>query len=101
MRTVTLFVPSLFWPETGDTDAYSGLRLPALETLLSRGSVADSACEDELAWLCERDGLDTSDEVLAKQFRLHLHRGIGYLATPHALRSLGDLVCLTINSKQD
>src|SRR4051812_42843201 len=33
---------------------------------------------------CERDGLGTSDEVLARQFRLHLHRGIGYLATPHA-----------------
>src|SRR5579863_2414215 len=28
---------------------------------------------------CERDGLGTSEEVLARQFRLHLHRGIGYL----------------------
>jgi hypothetical protein len=32
---------------------------------------------------CEADGLGTSDEVLAQQFRLHLHRGIGHLATPH------------------
>lgn len=29
---------------------------------------------------CKRDGLDTSDDTLATQFRLHLHRGIGYLA---------------------
>ena len=57
MRTITLFVPSLFWPETGDPDSYSGLRLPALETLLSRGSAADGACENEPAWLCERFGV--------------------------------------------
>ncbi|HYN26990.1 MAG TPA: hypothetical protein VES94_01725, partial [Burkholderiales bacterium] len=57
VRTVTLFVPSLFWPETGDTDSYSGLRLPALETLLSRGSAANSACENESAWICERFGV--------------------------------------------
>jgi DNA sulfur modification protein DndE len=41
---------------------------------------------------CERDGLGTSDDVLVRQFRLHLHRGIGYLATPHAIRSIADLV---------
>ena len=57
VRTVTLFVPSLFWPESGDPDAYSGLRLPALETLLSRGNAADSSCEHEPAWLCERFGV--------------------------------------------
>ncbi len=49
---------------------------------------------------CQRDGLDTSDEVLAKQFRLHLHRGIGYLAAPHAIRSLADLVRLAVDAKQ-
>src|SRR5271166_3498982 len=43
---------------------------------------------------CERDGLGTSDDVLARQFRLHLHRGIGYLATPHAIKSIGDSVAL-------
>jgi DNA sulfur modification protein DndE len=32
--------------------------------------------------------------VLARQFRLHLHRGISYLATPHAVRSIADLVRL-------
>jgi DNA sulfur modification protein DndE len=43
---------------------------------------------------CERDGLGTSDEVLARQFRLHLHRGIGYLAAPQSIRSIGDLIQL-------
>ena len=43
---------------------------------------------------CERDGLGTSDELLARQFRLHLHRGIGYLAAPQAIRSIADLVGL-------
>jgi len=57
VRTVTLFVPSLFWPDTGDTNSYSGLRLPALETLLSRGSAVDSACENESAWICQRFGV--------------------------------------------
>ena len=43
---------------------------------------------------CQRDGLGTSDAVVSRQFRLHLHRGIGYLAAPHTIRSLCDLVCL-------
>ena len=45
---------------------------------------------------CVRDGLPTSDEVLLRQFRLHLHRGIAYLATPQVVRSLGDLVRLAL-----
>ncbi len=43
---------------------------------------------------CVVDGLGTSEEVLARQFRLHLHRGIGYLATPHLIGSIRDLVRL-------
>ena len=45
---------------------------------------------------CEQDGLGTSEDVLARQFRLHLHRGIGYLAAPHATRSIAQLVQLAI-----
>ena len=45
---------------------------------------------------CARDGLGTSEEVLARQFRLHLHRGIGYLAAPHAIRSIAQLVQLAL-----
>jgi DNA sulfur modification protein DndE len=41
---------------------------------------------------CIRDGIQTTDDEVAKQFRLHLHRGISYLATPNAIRSIADLV---------
>jgi DNA sulfur modification protein DndE len=43
---------------------------------------------------CEHDGLGMSDEVLARQLRLHLHRGIGYLAAPQMIRSISDLIRL-------
>jgi hypothetical protein len=36
----------------------------------------------------------TSGEVVSRQFRLQLHRGISYLATPHAIKSIADLVRL-------
>ena len=41
-----------------------------------------------------RDGLPTDDKTLNRQFRLHLHRGISYLATPGAVRSIADLIQL-------
>lgn len=40
---------------------------------------------------CVRDRLDISPETLNRQFRLHLHRGIGYLATPNRIRGVSDL----------
>jgi DNA sulfur modification protein DndE len=43
---------------------------------------------------CVRDGLGTDSETLSRQFRLHLHRGISYLATPNKIRGIGDLVGL-------
>jgi DNA sulfur modification protein DndE len=50
---------------------------------------------------CEANGLGTSDQVLARQFRLHLHRGIGYLATPHLVLSTADLVRIPRQGKDD
>lgn len=50
---------------------------------------------------CVRDGLGCSDEVIAKQFRLHLHRGLSYLATPHAIRSIADLVKQALSTDPD
>lgn len=41
---------------------------------------------------CLKDELDTSDETVAAQFRLHLHRGIAYLAGDRKLRSVAALV---------
>ena len=48
---------------------------------------------------CAAEGLELSDEVLLRQFRLHLHRGISYPATPQAIRSIGDLVRLALNDE--
>ena len=43
---------------------------------------------------CQRDGveLDESGSALNQQFRLHLHRGIAYLAGDKQLQSIEDLV---------
>ncbi len=35
---------------------------------------------------CLRDDLGVDDETLAMQFRLHLHRGIAYLASDRSIR---------------
>jgi DNA sulfur modification protein DndE len=43
---------------------------------------------------CLTDNLGTEPEVLAQQFRLHLHRGIGYLAGNPQIQKIEDLVGL-------
>lgn len=43
---------------------------------------------------CYQDGLGWEKEVLARQFLLHLHRGIGYLAGDHNIKKLDDLLGL-------
>jgi DNA sulfur modification protein DndE len=43
---------------------------------------------------CHQDGLEITPEILSQQFRLHLHRGIGYLAGDSNLRKIEDLVGL-------
>lgn len=43
---------------------------------------------------CVRDGLGTDPDTVAQQFRLHLHRGISYLAGNKKLRKIDDLVAL-------
>lgn len=47
---------------------------------------------------CVRDGLGTDAEVLAQQFRLHLHRGVSYLAANKKLRKIDDLVSLAVEA---
>lgn len=49
---------------------------------------------------CERDGLGTDPDVLARQFRLHLHRGIAHLASTNLIRSLWDLVDVALSAGQ-
>lgn len=48
---------------------------------------------------CINDRLDTSAETLNRQLRLHLHRGIGYLATPNKIRGISDLLTTSLDSK--
>ena len=43
---------------------------------------------------CAEDGLDDSDAAVAEQFKLHLHRGIGYLVGDKSLQSVEDLIAL-------
>jgi DNA sulfur modification protein DndE len=38
------------------------------------------------------DGLGTDKETLTQQFRLHLHRGIGYLAGDAKLKKIDNLI---------
>jgi DNA sulfur modification protein DndE len=40
---------------------------------------------------CRHDGLPTDDQTVQEQFRLHVHRGLGYLAADQKLRSIGSL----------
>ncbi len=47
---------------------------------------------------CHNDGLGTDKETLAIQFRLHLHRGIGYLAGDPNIKKIEDLIELAIKN---
>ena len=56
---------------------------------------------NELYWAllkarCAKDGLETDEASVSRQFRLHLHRGIGYLATPNQIKNISDLVKLAV-----
>lgn len=48
---------------------------------------------------CHRDKLALSEETLAAQFRLHLHRGIGILAADKRLRNVADLISKAIKDE--
>ncbi|MBI2480682.1 MAG: DNA sulfur modification protein DndE [Planctomycetia bacterium] len=76
--------------------------IPADSNLEMSWHVFGGECHElYTAILTERyigDGLETTPESLNRQFRLHLHRGISYLATPNRIRTIGDLVRLVQNS---
>ena len=46
---------------------------------------------------CYQDGLGTDKETLARQFRLHLHRGIGYLAGDLKIKKIEDLIDISLD----
>jgi DNA sulfur modification protein DndE len=41
---------------------------------------------------CLEEGLSLDEEAVAQQLRLHVHRGLAYLAGDRRLRSITDLV---------
>ncbi|MFB2924170.1 DNA sulfur modification protein DndE [Aerosakkonema funiforme] len=45
---------------------------------------------------CHNDGFGGDKETLATQFRLHLHRGIGYLAGDPNIKKIEDLIALSV-----
>ena len=47
---------------------------------------------------CKRDGYDLNEESLAEQFKLHLHRGIGYLFADKSITSIGSLITMGLNN---
>lgn len=50
---------------------------------------------------CHNDGLGTDKETLTQQFRLHLHRGIGYLAgSEPPIKKIEDLLILALNQEE-
>jgi DNA sulfur modification protein DndE len=49
-----------------------------------------------IAYRCHQDGLGTTPDVLSQQFRLHLHRGIGYLAGDRQIQQIEHLVGLAV-----
>ena len=50
---------------------------------------------------CTRDGLGTDPALLSKQFRLHIHRGISYLAGNKNLRQVEDIVLLALRGREE
>lgn len=57
------------------------------------GSIADLLLI-ALKQRCHTDGLTIDQETLAQQLRLHLHRGIGYLAGDPTLKNIDRLIGL-------
>ena len=50
---------------------------------------------------CKRDGLGVRDSVLAEQFRLHLHRGVSYLAADKQMTAISELIRRTFADDQE
>jgi DNA sulfur modification protein DndE len=49
-----------------------------------------------LRYRCYQDGLSLDEDTLAQQFRLHLHRGIGYLFGDPRVTDIAGLAALAV-----
>lgn len=47
---------------------------------------------------CHNDGLELNKEILANQFRLHLHRGIGYMSADPNIKRIEDLTTIRLKN---
>ena len=47
---------------------------------------------------CHRLGLATTPDIVAKKFRLHLHRGIGYLSADKSIEEIDGLLARAVTS---
>jgi DNA sulfur modification protein DndE len=75
---------------------------PREQKIVTEGSIEMSwrtfAGENELIFTalirqrCKHDGIDVTSENIANQFKLHLHRGISYLAGDPSIRDVQGLV---------
>jgi DNA sulfur modification protein DndE len=85
-----------FCVSLAEQTAPSPVKIPADGSIEMTWKVFGGAYEEiYLALLkerCRRDGLGTSDETLASQFRLHVHRGIAYLAADKQIKSVAGLI---------
>ncbi|MGV0618080.1 DNA sulfur modification protein DndE [Mycolicibacterium elephantis] len=52
-----------------------------------------------MRYRCHVDGLPLDDETIANQFRLHLHRGIGYLVGDPRVTDVGGLAAVADTGK--
>lgn len=50
---------------------------------------------------CKADGLPLDEDTLAKYFRLHLNRGIAYMAATNMIKSIDDLMNLAFNRTEE
>lgn len=50
---------------------------------------------------CHRLGIEVSPEVIANKFRLHLHRGIGYLAADKSIKSIDGFIARTLEGANE
>jgi DNA sulfur modification protein DndE len=51
-----------------------------------------------IRYRCHQDQLPLDEETLAQQFRLHLHRGIGYLAGDAQITDIAGLAGVALNN---
>lgn len=89
-----------FCVSLAEPDPPAPARIPADSSVEMTWRTFAGAEHEEVYWAalrqrCSDDGLGTDQDTLATQFRLHLHRGIGYLAGSPDLRKIADLVALT------